>query len=59
MNDIELAKAAFQFLRRVQLSGDEALTFIAVMQWLDRLQQVAPEAPIHAGANGAEAHPEV
>lgn len=45
MNDIELAKAAFHFLRRVKLDGDEAPTFMAVMQWLDRMQQGGAQCP--------------
>jgi hypothetical protein len=60
MNDTELAQAAFQFLRRVQLNGDEALTYVAVMQWLEKKAQPLPQIVPHTkSANGAEAHAEV
>lgn len=45
MNESQLAAAAFQFLRRVQISGDEAPTLMATMQWLQQKAQPQPPPP--------------
>lgn len=53
-NEQEIAKAALQFLRRVQLQGGEVPAYVMVEQWLSSKIQPTP-ALVEPEAKSADA----